>query len=761
MAQPVKQWLKYNLANTQIRLVLILTFSVFLIILAVSLTSYYTSKSVMQEELSELQLQMLQLNMNVIDESIRESDSAAIQVALNDHVYKFLTSEVQGSYSNVSEVYQFLTTLISNSKYIKSIYIHDLERDSFLAIPQGYSSSKKNFADSEWTSVESEFGDKTMVIKKRAVPEGAAGKGSDVTLFRKITIQGKFKGIVAVNLEDEELFAKLNPPVMNNLNRTRYIIDEHDAFLYSHSNYEFNEEAVGEALLELKKEEGDATLQNRELLVNQLVSPVTGWRYVSIVEQDSLLAKSKRVATAVLLVSIAALALGAATIFYMNKAAFRPVRRLKQLFSLHDRKASEAEGIDLEKLTGELLTNHAHLSQLVRETMSEASSKLLNDIYLGHLSGKRDLEEKWSRYFGEWTDAPLTVAVLSIDRYDQWSRTFTGGDHSLLKFALANIAAELFDPDWRIACADFGKDKTAILLQPRSEGLSAVKRLEESLEVVSRLLKFSVSAGISSPHADVTRLKQAMLEAENALTYRLYKGCGQVIPFSEVSGHEVREPREPNRNEAALEQLTGLIESGDMEGAVEAVERMTGNIESEYGYPSEAVSFLQAAAGRIDQLRPAGGNASRDSYDWFGTLPLNDIRGELAAKVTELVQRFRKQAESKDFVMCHRMIEYMKQHLGEPIGIPEISESIGISSSLASQLFKQETGETIYNYLTKLRMDRAGELLLKSDDRISDIAQMVGYQHENSFIRSFRKFKDITPGKYREMMRTRLDAALE
>ncbi|QYR19301.1 AraC family transcriptional regulator [Paenibacillus sp. sptzw28] len=107
------------------------------------------------------------------------------------------------------------------------------------------------------------------------------------------------------------------------------------------------------------------------------------------------------------------------------------------------------------------------------------------------------------------------------------------------------------------------------------------------------------------------------------------------------------------------------------------------------------------------------------------------------------------------------MIEYMKQHLSEPIGIPEVAESIGISSSLASQVFKQETGETIYNYLTQLRMDLATELLLRTDSRISHIAEMVGYQHENSFIRIFRKYKDITPGKYRDMMRIRMDSKVE
>ncbi|UUZ96807.1 hypothetical protein LJK87_22660 [Paenibacillus sp. P25] len=75
---------------------------------------------------------MLQLNMNVIDDSIKESDQIAIQVALNDYVYRFLTSEVQNSYAIVSEIYQLLSTLVNNSKYIKSIYVYDIARGASL-----------------------------------------------------------------------------------------------------------------------------------------------------------------------------------------------------------------------------------------------------------------------------------------------------------------------------------------------------------------------------------------------------------------------------------------------------------------------------------------------------------------------------------------------------------------------------------------------------------------------------------------------------
>ncbi|UUZ96806.1 helix-turn-helix transcriptional regulator [Paenibacillus sp. P25] len=581
-----------------------------------------------------------------------------------------------------------------------------------------------------------------------------------MTLFRKIMIQGKLKGIVAVNLKDEELFAKLNPPVLNNLNRMRYIIDEHDDILYSVSNYDFDQEAIRQALAELSEDGGgDITHRNSNLLVNQLVSPVTGWRYVSFVVQDSLLAKSKKVRNVVLSVSVAALALGGVTIFYINAAAFRPVRRLRRLFSAYDRKSPGPEGIDLEKLAGELLSNHAHLSRLVRETMSEASSKLLYDIYTGNLSGRREIVEKWSRYFRDWTHEPVTAAILSIDRYEDWSRAFSAGDQSLLRFAMANIAAELFEPKWRLVCADFGKDKMAVLLQPREAGLRPEGSLKEWTEVVSGLLKFSVSVGVSTARTDAAQLRQAMLEAENALTYRLYEGYGRMIPFHEVSGHEGGETAP---DEGLLEELLKRIEAGDESGSQEAAQRLVAEVRSRYGYPSAALSFLRTALERIDRLGQADDESvSSRLFERFDTLDLDDIGEELHRRVRPLVQRFRKLIDSKDFITCHRMIEHMKQHLGEPIGIPEIADEVGISSDLASQIFKQETGETIYNYLTRSRMERAAELLLKTDYKISDIAAMVGYQHENSFIRSFRKFKDITPGKYRDMMRTRMDAMLE
>ena len=68
--------------------------------------------------------------MKYIDDLIRESDKIAVQVAVNDYIYDFLTSENQNSVANISTLYRLLSTWISNSKYINSIYVYDVEREA-------------------------------------------------------------------------------------------------------------------------------------------------------------------------------------------------------------------------------------------------------------------------------------------------------------------------------------------------------------------------------------------------------------------------------------------------------------------------------------------------------------------------------------------------------------------------------------------------------------------------------------------------------
>ena len=67
-----------------------------------------------------------------------------------------------------------------------------------------------------------------------------------------------------------------------------------------------------------------------------------------------------------------------------------------------------------------------------------------------------------------------------------------------------------------------------------------------------------------------------------------------------------------------------------------------------------------------------------------------------------------------------------------------------------SQLFKEKTGDTYLNFLTKIRINKAKELLEKTDLKIYEICEMVGYSDTNYFSKLFEKFAGVRPSEYKK-----------
>lgn len=132
------------------------------------------------------------------------------------------------------------------------------------------------------------------------------------------------------------------------------------------------------------------------------------------------------------------------------------------------------------------------------------------------------------------------------------------------------------------------------------------------------------------------------------------------------------------------------------------------------------------------------------------TMDLSDIEEMLCSIVIHMSGVLEVHRQSKEYLMVQELIRYMESHLQDNIGLQDIAAHVKMGVSSVSTIFKEETGTTLYDYLTNLRIDKACELLQGSSLKIAEIALRVGYQNENSFIRAFRKIKSVTPGKFRE-----------
>lgn len=94
-------------------------------------------------------------------------------------------------------------------------------------------------------------------------------------------------------------------------------------------------------------------------------------------------------------------------------------------------------------------------------------------------------------------------------------------------------------------------------------------------------------------------------------------------------------------------------------------------------------------------------------------------------------------------------LAYIKKNYAQDLSVKAVASAVFLSPSHFSYLFKKETGTNFVDYLTKVRMQNAIELM-KTNMRVNDIAEKVGYQNRNRFIINFRQYTSCTPTEYRK-----------
>lgn len=98
-----------------------------------------------------------------------------------------------------------------------------------------------------------------------------------------------------------------------------------------------------------------------------------------------------------------------------------------------------------------------------------------------------------------------------------------------------------------------------------------------------------------------------------------------------------------------------------------------------------------------------------------------------------------------------RVQDYIENHLEECLSLKQLSEIAFFSEFYFSRLFKLVSGEPIYSFIKRLRLEKAAfRLLAARDELITDIAISVGFENSSSFAKAFKTAYGISASDYRE-----------
>jgi AraC-like DNA-binding protein len=96
-----------------------------------------------------------------------------------------------------------------------------------------------------------------------------------------------------------------------------------------------------------------------------------------------------------------------------------------------------------------------------------------------------------------------------------------------------------------------------------------------------------------------------------------------------------------------------------------------------------------------------------------------------------------------------RVNEYIETHLSESVDLTELAGVAGLSLFHFARQFKQSAGVTPHHYLVQKRVERAQEMLARTDLSLSEIAFATGFADQSHFARHFRQRLGVSPGQFR------------
>jgi AraC-like DNA-binding protein len=99
------------------------------------------------------------------------------------------------------------------------------------------------------------------------------------------------------------------------------------------------------------------------------------------------------------------------------------------------------------------------------------------------------------------------------------------------------------------------------------------------------------------------------------------------------------------------------------------------------------------------------------------------------------------------------VIRYAREHLAEPLTVADLAGRARMSQSALTARFTETTGMGPYQFLKRVRLDRAGTLLVRDGLPVSEVARTVGYTSPSHFTSEFKRFFGVTPRRYAEVQR--------
>ena len=134
-----------------------------------------------------------------------------------------------------------------------------------------------------------------------------------------------------------------------------------------------------------------------------------------------------------------------------------------------------------------------------------------------------------------------------------------------------------------------------------------------------------------------------------------------------------------------------------------------------------------------------------------------DINAQVSKMIDRLVSGIENHNEKYYNAIISDAIEYMRKNVQKQITLEEVAKQVFLNPVYFSRLFKEKTGINFLEYHTRLKIEKAKELLKEHKYKIYEVGEMIGYSSNQHFRKLFKEYTGFTPIEYRNSLGERVD----
>jgi AraC-like DNA-binding protein len=585
-----------------------------------------------------------------------------------------------------------------------------------------------------------------------------ANRQSHLMYLKKIPVQGtRPYGIIMYMIPESSLRSILAPSITGN--SSVFVIDPATREILFHFSDDQNDDMVEvfQQMLYSSSQPGsitEAEIDGNKYSLSSYEPKNVPYVFIQLMPNNLLSNRIKQIRNVFLISMVIIIILSGIVIAILMRINYRPIKNLKKL--LEENFQFSSKSIDGDKLNELELLEYA-LLQYNRENIDlkeysqanrEAVKSYLIDCFLSGQAREIDNILETCRKAG-----------LIFDKNYYCALVIKSSNISNLPDAqVEEAASSIHQPEkFQISLhRDIHMNNIVMLLG------SATKDENHTRLIALHLIKTlndeygnDVRVGVGNYYESMFDIDASYEEAIKVLDHNRILSKSHITMYSDISKKGEKSMQYPL---ALFEALETAVRNGDVFNIDENITQLV------YFMKNENISILRAKNICYDTVN----TISRELLKKYNHSPLLnkpyieriygadlntfvDIEGVMKEISEDITNYLKEDTDTYELKLLQQIVKYIRDNYPDPeFSLQSLADSLQMSTPYLSQYFKKNTDFTISEYVTRLRMEKAKDLLLKTELSVQEIAVQVGYYSVSSFIRKFREKENVTPGQFKK-----------